>query len=307
METRAHYVLIGSFVLSAVAAAFLFILWLGQAQREFDEYDVIFTERVSGLSVGAAVRFNGIQKGEVEDLTIDPENPSIVIARIRVDRDTPVKTNTEAELEPVGFTGLLIIQLVGGTSEAPLLKDASEDRIPRITAKPSQIGLFLEGSGDVVIQAQRLLSQNNIDGISNIIANLESATSAIAENKDEISLLIANANTAAANLASATEKLDAAATGLQRLAEDDAPEVMAEAEALLTESRALIADLRGVVGENRQSIRVFADQGLAQVAPAIAEARRVMRTLDYMLREIDRNPRGYLLGDSQPEYQGGEE
>ena len=307
METRAHYVLIGSFVLSAVAAAFLFILWLGQAQREFDEYDVIFTERVSGLSVGAAVRFNGIQKGEVEDLTIDPENPSIVIARIRVDRDTPVKTNTEAELEPVGFTGLLIIQLVGGTPEAPLLKDSSEDRIPRITAKPSQIGLFLEGSGDVVIQAQRLLSQNNIDGISNIISNLEEATSAIAENKDEISLLIENANAAAENLASATEKLDAAATGLQRLAEDDAPEVMAEAEALLTESRALVADLRGVVGENRQSIRVFADQGLAQVAPAIAEARRVMRTLDYMLREIDRNPRGYLLGDSQPEYQGGDE
>lgn len=304
METRAHYVLIGSFVLSAVAAAFLFILWLGQAQREFDEYDVIFTERVSGLSVGAAVRFNGIQKGEVEDLSIDPDNPSIVLARIRVDRDTPVKTDTEAELEPVGFTGLLIIQLVGGSPEAPLLKDASEDRVPKIEANTSSINLFLEGSGDVVIQAQRLLSQNNIDGISNIIANLETATSALADNKDEISLLIENANATAENLASATAKLDAAAGGLQRLVDEDAPEAFAETEALMAEARALAADLREVVGENRQSIRVFTDQGLAQVAPALAEARRVMRTLDYMLREIDRNPRGYFLGDSQPEYQG---
>ena len=31
-----------------------------------------------------------------------------------------------------------------------------------------------------------------------------------------------------------------------------------------------------------------------------------MRTFDYMLRELDRNPRGYLLGESQPEYQGPE-
>ncbi len=307
METRAHYVLIGSIVLSVIALAFLFILWLGDARREFDEYDVIFTERVSGLSIGAAVRFNGIQKGEVDGLSIDPDDPSIVIARIRVDRDTPVKTDTVAELEPVGFTGLLIIQLVGGTKDAPLLKDASEARVPSIEANTSTINMFLEGSGDVVAQAQRLLSKDNIEGISNIIADLETATGAIAENRQNISKLIENANIAAENLASATEKLDAASAGLLRLTEEDAPAVMQEAEAAISETRALVADLRAVVGENRKSIRIFADQGLAQVAPTMAEARRVMRTLDYMLREIDRNPRGYLLGESQPEYQGGDE
>lgn len=307
METRAHYVVIGSVVLSVIAAAFLFILWLGDARREFDEYDVIFTERVSGLSVGAAVRFNGIQKGEVDTLSIDPDNPSIVIARIRVERDTPVKTDTEAELEPVGFTGLLIIQLVGGTPEAALLKEDSEDRVPKIRAKTSGIGLFLEGSGDVLAQAQRLLSSKNLANVENLIANVETVTAAFADNSDDIEAILKNANTATANLASASAKLDAAAAGLQRLTEEDAPEALAEAEAMLAESRALVAELRGVVDENRQSIRIFTDQGLAQVAPAVAEARRVMRTLDYMLREIDRDPKGYLLGDSQPEYQGGEE
>lgn len=307
METRAHYILIGSIVLSAIAAAFLFILWLGDAQREFDLYDVIFSERVSGLSVGAAVRFNGIQKGEVEDLSIDPENPSIVIARIRVDRDTPIKTDTTAELEPVGFTGLLIIQLVGGTPDAALLKETSEERIPRIQSKTSDIGLFLEGSGDVVAQAQRLLSNRNLTNIESMIANIEAVTATLAENSDDIEAILDNASTVTANLASASAKLDAAATGLQRLTEEDAPEALAEAEAALAETRALVAELRTVVDENRQSLRVFTDQGLAQVAPALAEARRVMRSLDYMLREIDRDPKGYLLGDSQPEYQGGEE
>lgn len=302
METRAHYVLIGAIVLSAVAAGFLFILWLGQTQREFDEYDIIFTERVSGLSVGAQVRFNGIQKGEVDTLTIDPDDPSIVIARIRVDKDTPVKTDTRAELEPVGFTGLLIIQLVGGDAEKPLLKEVSDQRVPEITAGASSLGQFLAGSGDVLAQAQRLLSDENIESVTGILNNVEALTAAFAENEDEIVSALQNVNAITADLAQVTAKLDAAAAGLQEFLENDAPATVAEVDALLQESQGLVRDLRDIAGENRASLRVFADQGLGQVAPALAEARRLMRTLDYMLREIDRDPQAYFLGDNAPEY-----
>jgi phospholipid/cholesterol/gamma-HCH transport system substrate-binding protein len=302
METRAHYVLIGAVVLSAVAAGFLFILWLGQTQREFDEYDIIFTDRVSGLSVGAPVRFNGIQKGEVSTLTIDPDDPSTVIARVRVDKDTPVKTDTKAELELVGFTGLAIIQLVGGSRNAALLKDSSEDDTPKIKADTSGFAAFLEGSGDVLTQANRLLSDENIAGIAGIIAHIETLTGVIAENDEHINAMIGDAAIVTANLAEASGKLNAAATSLQTLLEDDAPVAMRDADAVLKETQALVADLRGVVEENRASLRVFTDQGLAQVAPAMAEARRMMRTLDYILREIDRDPQAYLLGDSVPEY-----
>lgn len=302
METRAHYVLIGAIVLSAVAAGFLFILWLGQTQREYDEYDIIFTERVSGLSVGAQVRFNGIQKGEVDTLTIDPDNPSIVIARIHVDKDTPVTTDTRAELEPVGFTGLLIIQLVGGEPDKPRLKDVSEERVPKIEADTSPVGQFLQGTGDVVARASRLLSDDNIDSVSSILTNVQTLTAAFSENEEEIVATLQNMNAITSDLAAATAKLDAAATGLQSLLEEDAPATLEEVNALLDQSQALVGDLRGVVEENRGSLRLFADQGLGQVAPALAEARRLMRTLDYMLREIDRDPQAYFLGENAPEY-----
>lgn len=302
METRASYVVIGSLVLSVVALMFLFITVMSSSQREFDEYDVIFTERVSGLSVGAAVRFNGIQKGEVEALTIDPEDPSIVIARVRVEKDTPVKTDTKAELELVGFTGLAIIQFVGGSAEAPLLKDVSEDRVPKIEADFSGFGAFLEGSGDMIAQANRLLSDQNIENFNAIMANVRTITGAFAERDEEIGDTLANLQVITADLAKMSNKLDAAATSLQEILDKDAPETLAEAEAFLSESRALVGDLRGVVDENRESIRIFTDQGLAQVAPAVAEARRLMRTLDYMLREIDRDPQAYFLGENAPEY-----
>lgn len=307
METRGHYVLIGTVVLMVVAAAFFAVLWMGQSQREFDEYDIIFTERVSGLSVGAQVRFNGIQKGEVDTLTIDPNDPSIVIARIRVDKDTPVKTDTTAELEPVGFTGLLIVQLVGGTAEAPLLKEASDERVPEITADMSGIGLFLEGSGDVLAAAERLLSDENIENISSIIANIEVMTKALADNEEAISTSLQNAEAITTDLASVTGKLSDAADGLERFLNEDAPKTVQEVDALLTDSRALVDELNSLVAENRDSVRVFADQGLGQVAPALAEARRLMRTLDYMLREIDRDPQAYFLGEQVPEYSRQEE
>jgi len=306
VETRAPYVVIGSVVLIAIALAFYIIIQMSQTSSEYDQYDVIFKERVSGLSVGAAVRFNGIQKGEVETLSIDPENPSIVIARVRVDKDTPVKTDTKAELEFVGFTGLAIIQFVGGSRDAPLLKEVSDMRVPQLSADTSGLGAFLEGSGDVLAQANRLLSDDNINGVSSIISNVETLTAAFANNEDDITATLKNLNTITTDLAQVTSKLDAAATTLQTFMEEDAQGAMEDVEALLSESRALVTDLRAITNENRASIRVFADQGLGQVAPALGEARRLMRTLDAVLREIDRDPNAYFFGERAPEYAGGD-
>lgn len=303
METRAHYIVIGAFVLSVIAAAFLAILWLGQQQREFDEYEIIFTERVSGLSVGAQVRFNGIQKGEVESLVIDADDPSIVVAHIRVEKDTPVKTDTTAELEPVGFTGLLIVQLVGGSAEAELLKVASDERTPRIRADMSGFGSLLSGGGDIVAQAQQLLSDKNIDGVSAIIANIETLTGVVADNEEEIATTLDNVAQITADLAAATAKLEAAASSIETFFDSDAPRSLEEIDDLVNEAQALVTDLRGVVEENRGSLKIFADQGLGQIAPALSEGRRLLRTLDYMLREIDRDPQAYFLGERSPEYQ----
>jgi phospholipid/cholesterol/gamma-HCH transport system substrate-binding protein len=302
METRAHYVLIGAFVLCAIALAFLFILWLGQTQREFDEYDVIFTERVSGLSKGAAVRFNGIQKGEVVDLSIDPEDPSIVIARVRVDKDTPVKTDTRAELELVGFTGLAIIQFVGGSTAAPLLKDAVKG-VPRLNADASGFAAFLEGSGDIVKSVNELLSPANTESFGRILANIDELTSVLAEQDQNLTHTIENAAAITGDLSAAAKNINDISKDLHRLLAEDTPGVLEEAEETLHAMRALVENMNLVVEENREPLAMFTEQGLAQIAPTVAEARRLIRTLDQVLREIDRDPRGYFLGESTPTYE----
>ncbi len=296
METRAHYVLVGAVVLFLVASAFLFVLYLSQSKRNYDEYDIIFRDRVSGLSVGAAVSFNGIQKGEVRTLTIDPENPSIVIARIRVDDDTPVKTDTKAELELVGFTGLAIIQLVGGSADEELLKDVTRG-IPRIEADASGIAQLISGSSDIIASANVLLSEENTAAFGRILASVDTLAAALADQDEEIAATVANTAKLTANLAATSEKLERTIDNFDRIVASDAPKT-------LEETQLLMAELRAAVAENREQIRVFTDQGLAQVGPAVAEARALFRTLDQVLREVDRDPRGYLLGSSTPRYEG---
>ena len=220
METRGHYILVGAVVMIVIAAGFLVVLNLSNQRTEFDEYDIQFTERVSGLSVGAQVRFNGIQKGEVATLTIDPENPAIVVARIRVGKDTPVKEDTRAELEPVGFTGLTIIQLVGGSADVELLRDASDRKIPLIVADTSGIGALFEGSGDLIAQASKILSDQNINQFRDIITHIEVVAGRIAENDEEIGNILVNLDTASADVVELTKTLQAAALKIDTLVSD---------------------------------------------------------------------------------------
>ena len=73
MENRAHYALIGTFVLVALFAIIAFVAWLSSAQfdQQFDEYEVTFNGAVRGLSQGSEVRFNGLKVGEVRRLRLD--------------------------------------------------------------------------------------------------------------------------------------------------------------------------------------------------------------------------------------------
>ena len=100
METRAHHVIIGAFAIGVFMLALGFVLWLSKSSidREFAYYDIIFNEAVTGLGKGGTVQYNGIKIGEVAQLSLAKDDPRKVIARIRIDADTPIKMDTRAKL-----------------------------------------------------------------------------------------------------------------------------------------------------------------------------------------------------------------
>lgn len=197
METKANYVLIGAATVIGALMIMLFAMWIstGELRRGFNVYDVVFDDPVRGLTEGGEVRFNGIKVGEVESLRIDPDNTNRVIARIRVSADVPVKADSEAQLEPIGLTGVTLIQLSAGSVDAELLRPGVfGGPPPRIQGRGSQIDVIVARGEEVALRASEamaavrdLLTDENIARVTRIVQNLETVSDELAAQNSVIS------------------------------------------------------------------------------------------------------------------------
>jgi phospholipid/cholesterol/gamma-HCH transport system substrate-binding protein len=195
METKANYVMIGAATVIGAVLIMLFAMWIstGSFRRGFNQYDVVFDDPVRGLSEGGEVRFNGIKVGEVDSLRIDPDNANRVIARIRVSSDVPVKTDTEAQLEPIGLTGVTLTQLSPGGTDSQLLRPGFGGPPPRLRGRGSQIDILFERSEDIALRASEamaavrdLLTDENIDRVTHTLDNLETVSAQLADRRSVI-------------------------------------------------------------------------------------------------------------------------
>jgi phospholipid/cholesterol/gamma-HCH transport system substrate-binding protein len=186
METRAPFVVVGAFVLAAIAAVFGFVYWLhntgGLGQRA--AYHVQFEGSVPGLLVGAAVLFNGIRVGEVTDLGLAPDNPRRVNATISVASMTPVRSDTKVGLEFQGLTGVPVVALEGGT----LLANSGE--VSTLIAEPGAGQGMTQAARDALRRVDSVLA-DNAEPLKNTIANLQIFSEGLARNTGKLDGIVA--------------------------------------------------------------------------------------------------------------------
>ncbi len=146
METDRHYFFEGLFIIVFCIAAAIVAVWLGSPGRHDDvTYRVRFPESVSGLAAGDAVKYRGIDVGTVKSMALDPVDPRLVVVDVRLRKDTPVKTDTRASLAMKGITGVVFIELNGGTPAAKLLLDvAPPDKVPEIASEKTGLKAALD-------------------------------------------------------------------------------------------------------------------------------------------------------------------
>src|SRR6202171_2763776 len=175
METRAPFVVVGAFVLVAIAAVFGFVYWLhntgGLGSR--GTYHVQFDGSVPGLRVGAAVLFIGIRVGEVTDLGLAPDSPRRVNATISVSSTTPGRSDTKVGLGFQGLTGVPVIALGGGK----LLLKSGE--VPTLIAEPGAGQGMTQAARDALRRVDSVLA-DNAEPLKNTIANLQAFSEGLA-------------------------------------------------------------------------------------------------------------------------------
>src|SRR5260370_69843 len=131
METRANFVLIGSFTLAVIAAAFGFVLWFQSLHttKARSPLRIVFEGPAAGLRNGGSVNFNGIRVGEVISVKLD--NPRRVVALAMVENHAPIRKDTLVGLEFQGLTRDAPLSLKDGEEAAPsvpLARDGSAVR-----------------------------------------------------------------------------------------------------------------------------------------------------------------------------------
>jgi len=302
METKANYVLIGTFTLLVGVFGLLFALWAANwsSQKEWRNYRVVFNEPVTGLTEGSGVRYNGINVGTIESLSLAPQDPRQVIAIVRLQEDAPVKTDTTAKLSQDGLTGPPFIQLTGGSPNAPALVARNGDELPVIRTEPSALQNIADTANRLVSRLDKVLSEENIARINNTLASIESMTGAIGGQDEDLRALVVNAREASEQLKTTLATTNGAIERLDRELVRELPGIVDKLDRTLAQLESASNNANALIAENRAPLASFTQGGLQQVGPTLTELRTLIRDLRRVASRLDNNPAGYVLGRQQP-------
>ena len=343
METRANYLMVGSFVLLLSLGLVIFVIWLAKVQfdTEFMRYDIFFKGSVTGLKDGSAVRYSGVQIGEVVYIGLDRDNPSQVRAMIEVESNAPVKNDTIASLAIEGLTGGRYILLSGGSPESPPLEAKPGQKRPVIPSKASAIDQVLQGApqlfasaNELLAQANLLLGDDNRAAVGETLENFRGLSEVLSNKSADIESLIENTAGTMENLRGATdalesmanalkedsgqlaERADAALSAIENMAgsidgsvteaKDDVQQLVTDLQGTAQAFTAMANEFQALASENRQPLNDFARDGLYELTTLLIEARDLLAGLNRVTTEVQRDPARFLFGDQQQGYEAGQ-
>ncbi len=185
METDVRYTIAGIFVIVLVAFITLGIIWLsaGFSVQTYTIYQVNMKESVSGLSVDAAVEYNGVNVGTVKNIRISPKDPEQVEILLRIRSSTPITQGTLATMSMRGLTGVTFVALRDKGTDKHKLKKLSGESYPIINTAPSILMRFDQALTEmnatfrrISASIEKLLNNENLNDMRDILHNIKTLT-----------------------------------------------------------------------------------------------------------------------------------
>jgi len=268
METRANYVLIGSFTLAVIAAAFGFVLWFQSLHttKARSPLRIVFEGPAAGLRNGGSVNFNGIRVGEVISVKLD--NPRRVVALAMVENSAPIRKDTLVGLEFQGLTGVAAISLKGGEEAAPAVP-LDEDGIAVLTADPNRLQDVTEAIRGTLQNINRVVADNQ-EAVKSSLHNLETFTNSLARNSVRIDAIMARVDGVMGKADNVMIGLDTLAGGREG----------------------------GELFQTVKSIRELAEDFDKRSGALMADGRKTLSDISRAVNNFDRNPTRVLFGAS---------
>lgn len=322
MESKVNYTAVGVFVLIFASSLIAFAFWLGkynQDEASYHRYRLYITESVSGLAPEAAVKFHGVDVGKVESIRINPKNSEEVELTLKIEKETPIKTDSSAVLKFYGITGLAFIEIIGGSKDAPLLTTNSYT-FNTIPSSPSMIKRLDESLSNVASKlsitldrADRLFSDKNVDNIAQSLEHLRSLTAQIDGYQDEIQTLLdrsialeTNATESLSAMKEAAGSVKNTSGNFNTLVQTKMASTLESLAATSKESHTLIRKLEASIDRGDYNVQSMVQPTTAELSDLVQRTQTLTLEMENTLRNLRESPSDLLFKKSTPKPGPGE-
>jgi phospholipid/cholesterol/gamma-HCH transport system substrate-binding protein len=293
-------------------AVVLGMTWLARtgARADFRYYTIYFERQsLEGLQVGGDVDMRGVKVGRVESYSISRQNINRVQVTVRIDRSSPVSTNTVAIVDRNLLTGLARINLATPGQPGPELTEVlagesnpvipeGQSDIEQLTGAMNRLAIT---GGAALANMEQLLNKENRDAFAGALVNLRDLAGALSsrmgrldEIADALAKNAADFGKASRDIAEAVGRASAGAQPAIKEAQATMRELARAAQSLERETGALAKRLEHAADSSTHEIR--------------ATAQELRSSAEVLSRAADRlqDPRAAILGPSAGQLGPGE-
>ena len=293
MEKDAKYFIVGIFVTISLAALVGFLIWVAGVhnQRSYTNYTLYFTDAISGLKIGSAVQYKGVEVGKVSAIRLSPDREDLVKVDISVDEQTPVRAGTKASLGMQGVTGMVFVLMTTDVNDDQPPPRVEGERYPVIPGSGTQLSKILDSIPQITQQVleitkklNSILDEGNVESLSKTLANLERMS------RDLNGLLseenVQNTSTILNNVSESSENLNTLIARFERTAD---------------EIDKTVKTIKQVVTDNGNNVTRFTREGLDQILSMSRQTEKMTESIRKAADKLEQDPSQILY---QPSYRG---
>ncbi len=311
MESKVSYTLVGSFVIVLGLALVIVALWLagGLGDRLYDTYRVYVRESVSGLNPRSAVRYRGVDVGQVSSIRLDPDDPRRVIVTLQIEQGTPIREDTAATLTIQGLTGLATVELSGGSPGSPPLRAAEGEPYPVIRSLPSLVQRLDNAFNDALEVMQQLsadlgalLSPANQQAVASVLANVNTISTTVAAESAAIRSTLVHLDTVTGAIAAQAEAIDQSLVHLAALLAVGAEtgvgvnRLVTQLENSVATVDAMVQSVDQAVVATQSELSLLMQRSGPELDALVLEINQLTDSVQRFMQVLERDPQILLFG-----------
>jgi len=291
---------LGVFMVAGCVLILIFVI-IGIGSKLTDKTKRYYThfsgESLSGLEVGSSVKFHGVSIGRVEKISFDSADIARIRVALEINNDFPVKEDMIVQTGMVGITGLLYLEIMGGSTGAKTLRENAELR-----SKKSIIQT-ITGKAEVIITKVELLLNHlnllthpdSLASIKKILDNVQDITATAKSFVDEFS---PDVKSIAASTRQTMNKVDSITTNIQSITGKVDREIDLGQFARIMNQ---VDSTARAMKELSESLTMTVKQSREDITVSMENLRETLENANELSKILVENPSLILKGESQQE------